>query len=104
MSKHQFPIDLGILELMAVQVIPVYMLQVYVVGMPIDYEWYLLAIKAFEAILDHWHVVEFHYKRIQLILDSGDRWKSHKLPFSGLEIYHLLINYWPINTQDWKPA
>ena len=53
MSKHQFPIDLEILELMAVQVIPVYMLQVYVVGMPIDYEWYLLAIKAFEAILDH---------------------------------------------------
>ena len=52
MSKHQFPIDLGILELMAVQVIRVYMIQVYVAGMPVDYEWFLRAIKAFEAILD----------------------------------------------------
>ena len=58
---------------MAVQVIRVYMLQVYVVGMPNDYEWFLRAIKAFEAIWDHSHVVQFHYKRIQLILDSDDR-------------------------------
>ena len=85
MSKHLFPIDLGTLALMAVQVIRVYMIQVYVVGMPIDYEWYLRAIKAFEAILDHLHVVQFHYKRIQLILDSDDRWKSHKSPFSGFK-------------------
>ena len=53
MSKHLKPIDLGTLALMAVQVIQVYMIQAYVAGMPIDYEWYLLAIKAFEAILDH---------------------------------------------------
>ena len=73
MSKHLFPIDLGTSVLMAVQVIRVYMLQVYVVGMPNDYEWFLRAIKAFEAIWDHSHVVQFHYKRIQLILDSDDR-------------------------------
>ena len=53
MSKHLFPIDLETLALMAVQVIQVYMIQVYVAGMPIDYEWFLRAIKAFEATLDH---------------------------------------------------
>ena len=53
MSKHLFPIDLGISEPVAVQVIQVCMPQVYVADTPIDYEWYLLAIKAFEAILDH---------------------------------------------------
>jgi len=73
MSKHLFPIDLGTSVLMAVQVIRVYMLQVYVVGMPNDYGWFLRAIKAFEAIWDHSHVVQFHYKRIQSILDSDDR-------------------------------
>ena len=77
MSKHLFPIDLEISEPVAVQVIQVCMPLVYVADTPIDYEWYLLAIKAFEAILDHLHVVEFHYKRIQLILDSDDRWKLH---------------------------
>ena len=83
MSKYLFPIDLETSEPMVGQVIRVCTLQVYVADMTFYYEWSPLAIRAFEAILDHWHVVEFHYKRTRLILDSDDLWKSHRLPWNG---------------------